>query len=302
MVQKSAFPAPTMIINADVLLPHLKEKVRPMQSDTSRHLICPFCEKRTKLNTLGDGRRKCTECGKKFRIHKVTEENKLQQYGEILLCFCLDFSAHRTAQITHHRYRLVSAYYDHFRTLIAEKSLPEEKVHLLSTYKGKAEMIHNKSRCRWCKTRMRAEDAEGKPPVFGVQFTESGEVYIDPLNDDDAVIHFHIFGAKQEEERQPDGYAGFICCGKFHRFNGKAKGAKDGAEQVWTWIRQRVRTHHGIWKRNTGFYLKELEWKYNNRSLDPDVQAKKIIEWMPADFLTSWSLKAGAAVEVQTSA
>ena len=163
---QSLFSAPTMIINADSLLPHLKEKVRLTHSDTSRHLLCPDCGIRTKLNTLGDGRRKCTVCGKKFRVHKVTEENKLQQCAEILLCFCLDFSAHRTAQITHHRYRLVSTFYDHFRKLLTEKNLPKEKIQLLSAHKGDIQVLHDKSRCRWCKSKIRPGKGRGggKPP------------------------------------------------------------------------------------------------------------------------------------------
>ncbi len=289
-----------MIISAESLLPHLKEKVRPTQMDASRHLLCPDCGIRTKLNTLGDGRRKCTVCGKKFRVHKVTAENKLRQCGEILLCFCLDFSAHRAAQVTHHRYRLVSAYYDHFRRLIAEKNLPLEKIPLLSERKKNALLIHEQSRCRWCKTKIRT-GAEEKPPIFGIQFKESGEVYIDPLKDDEAMLHFHTYGAKGPAEGSHEGYAGFICCSKFHRFTEGDHG-KDGAEQVWTWIRERVQTHHGIWKRNTGFFLKELEWKYNNRSIDPELQAQKIIKLMPMDFLTTWELKAVKVAAVQMSA
>lgn len=280
-----------MIINADSLLPLLKEKVRPTTSDTSRHLLCPYCAKRTKLNTLGDGRRKCTLCGKKFRVHKVTDGNKLQQCAEILLCFCLDFSAHRTAQISHHRYRLVANSYDQFRKLITERSLPQEKIPLLSEHTGDIHTLDNKSRCRWCKGKIRSSCVGGRTPVFGVQFQESGKVYIDPLKDDEAILHFHTFGSGEEAPGRQEGYAGFICCGKFHRFT-KDPNAKDGADQLWTWIRERVRTHHGIWKKNTGFYLKELEWKYNNRALDPDVQARRIIEMMPMNFLTTWSDKA----------
>src|SRR3989344_2622781 len=129
-----------MIINADSLLPHLHDKVRPTHSDASRHLLCPACGTRTKLNTLGDGRKKCTVCGKKFRIHKITNENKLQQCAEILLCFCLDFSANRATQITHHRYRLVSVYYDHYRKLLTEKNMSQEKILLLTTHRGAIEM------------------------------------------------------------------------------------------------------------------------------------------------------------------
>jgi hypothetical protein len=228
-------------------------------------------------------------CGKKFRVHKVTEGNKLQQCAEILLCFCLDFSANRTAQITHHRYRLITAFYNHFRRLLIEKNLPQEKIPLLSPYKGNAHALHDPSRCKWCNSKIRLDEAQGKPPAFGVQLRESGEVYIDPLKDDEAVFHFHAFGSREEAPGRREGFAGLICCGKFHRFTTEGR-AKDGAEKMWTWIRQRTRSHHGIWKRNTGFYLKELEWKYNNRSLEPELQARKIIELMPMNFLTSWSL------------
>ncbi len=277
--------------------------MRPTKSDTSRHLLCPDCGIRTKLNTLADGRRKCTACGKKFRVHKVTENNKLSQCAEILMCFCLDFSAHRTAQITHHRYRLVAVYYDHFRRLLAEKNLPEEKIPLLSlAHEGDIQMVHDKTRCKWCKSKVRANDAVRKPPVFGVQFRESGEVYIDPLKDDEAVLHFQSFGARDEAPGRLGGYAGFICCGKFHRFT-PGTHPNDGAEQVWTWIRERASSHHGIWKRNTGFYLKELEWKYNHRVLHPDRQAQKIIELMPSDFLKSWKLtEETRSKKVQTGA
>lgn len=120
-----------MIINADSLLPHLKALVRPTKSDLSRHLLCPDCGTRTKLNTLGDGRRKCSICGKKFRVHKSTDETKLQQCSEILLCFCLDFTAQTTAQITCHRYRLVALYYDHFRRLLTKQDVPAGKKTLL---------------------------------------------------------------------------------------------------------------------------------------------------------------------------
>ena len=279
-----------MIINADSLLPHLKQKVRPTQSDTSRHLLCPYCEIRTKLNTLGDGRRKCTACGKKFRIHKVTQETKLRQCAEILLCFCLDFSSLRTAEITTYRYRLVAEYYDHFRTLIAEKSLPQEKIPLLTAYKETLDIPHEKSRCRWCKTKKRTLEAGGQTPVFGVLFRNEQEVYIDPLKDEEALVYFHTLASREDALGSREGYAGFICCGKFHRFT-EDEQAKSNAEQLWGWIRERIRTHHSIWKKNAGVYLKELEWRYNNRSLLLDLQAKKFIELMPMDFLTSWLLK-----------
>ncbi|MFA7682349.1 MAG: hypothetical protein WCX61_04955 [Candidatus Peribacteraceae bacterium] len=217
----------------------------------------------------------------------MTEEKKLQQCAEILLGFCLDFSQNKTSQLTHHRYRLVANYYNHFRRLIVEKSLPAEKIKIISEPDIDIYVPHDKSRCRWCKNKMRIADKN--TPVFGVQFRQTGEVYIDPLKDDEAVLYFKVLGSEEKTSERFAGYAGFICCGKLHRFGTDAQ-ANDGADRLWAWIQERVRSHRGIWKKNTEFYLKELEWKYNHRSLDPELQALNIIELMPMNFLTSWSL------------
>ncbi len=55
-------------------------------------------------------------------------------------------------------------------------------------------------------------------------------------------------------------------------------------------------------KKQTGVYLKELEWKYNNRALEPDLQAQKIIELIPMDFLTRWAVTEEEKQTVQMSA
>jgi transposase-like protein len=195
------------------------------------------------------------------------------------------------SQITHHRHKLVAAYYGHFRALIAEKNLRAARVDPVGTY---IEILRTppreKSWCVWCESKMRSAAAGGKTPVFGVQFRNSGEINLDPLSDADSQQHFQRILSREEAPGCREGYAGFVCCGKFHRFE-ENKRAKEHAEQLWMWIRERVRTHHGLWKRNATSYLKELEWKYNNRFLDPDLQAKKFIELMPKDFLKLWSEK-----------
>lgn len=275
-----------MIINADYLVTHLKDKVRPTQIDASRHMICPDCGKRTKLNTLADGRRKCTVCGKKFRIHKVTVETKLRQCAEILLCFCIDFSPQKAAQITQHRYRLVSQYNDHFRRLIAETSVPQKGVVLPSSEAGDILTVRDPSRCRCCKRKIRLSDTTEKTPTFAIRLQDKDNVSIDPLNDDEVPSHCTANSSKGKFAEYP-AYAGFICCGKLHRCTQNGK-IQDDTEQLWALIKEWVRSHSGIRKKNIGHYLKELEWKYNNRAIHPDLQAQKIIELMPIDFLTSW--------------
>ncbi len=286
------FTALCMIINADSLLPLLKKKVRPLHSDASRHLICPDCGIRTKLNVLGDGRRKCTVCGKKFRIHKATTETKLQQCAEILLCFCLDFSARRTSVIAKHRYRLVIDYYEHFRRTIADSSAPTPYTPILSAEPEPTGLVQAKGKCRWCKSPIRLKKEAQALPVFGVQWRAAdGTLSINPLKDDQAHSLFPPAGVRAAGPAS-EGYVGFICCGKFNRFFQEEK-TKSEIEEPWKWVNEGMRNHHGIWKRNTGFYLKEMEWKYNHRSLTPETQAGEIIALMPANFLEKWSGQKG---------
>lgn len=134
-----------MMINADSLVPYLKNKVRLNKSDSSRHLLCPMCCIRTKLNILGDGRRKCTICGKKFRINKVTEGKKIQQCAQILLCFCLDLAARRTAQLTQCRYKTVHLYYKEFQILEEDEHAKNSERESNSVHRKVNSSLQNKS-------------------------------------------------------------------------------------------------------------------------------------------------------------
>lgn len=116
-----------MFLHTDALLPYLKEKVRLSKSDSSRHLLCPRCAKRTKLNTLGDGRKKCTICGKKFKHNKAADNAKIEEYAQILLCFCLEFSVPRAVQMTNYQNAIVARCYKYIQQLVVEHNLLEGK-------------------------------------------------------------------------------------------------------------------------------------------------------------------------------
>lgn len=276
-----------MIINADSILPLLKRKLRHMHSDGSRHVLCPCCRKRTKLHTLSDGRRKCSCCKKKFRIHKITEEKRLTQCAVILLCFCLDFSAKKTSQITGYRYRLVGEFYDHFRKLLLQISLPPNRIQLFTQRRQPMLVSKDKSMCKWCRNRARCGQSGHQPPLFGLKLSPKGEASIDVLDEEQTAGYAEMLESKEHQKALSDGYAGFICCDRFHRF-AKVKRMKDGTEHLWAWISERMRSHHGIWKKNIGFYLKELEWKYNHRSLKPETQAEIIVNQIPDDCFIAW--------------
>lgn len=257
-----------MFIQSDSILEALTKKAQSHAQDRSRHLLCPACRVRTKLYTLKDGRRKCSACGEKFNPEKKTDAARLKQSADVLLCFCINFTAKQASALSGYHYKLVAALYDDFRLLLAEQNLPPESIEHLTTVTAYDHSFHDGN--------------QSDSPVFGMKILPGKNVFIDPLFKSDSSTREH---AQSYAE-----YAGFICRGKFRRFSG-SKRVKDGAEQLWAWMNERLKRHHGIWKHHIGLYLKELEWKYNNRRLTSEEQALKITELMPDDFLAAWREK-----------
>lgn len=283
-----------MIIQSAAVLAKLIEKNQSEKQDSSRHLLCPHCLVRTKLYTLEDGRRKCTVCGKKFAPNKKTDKTKLEQYADTLVCFCLDFPAQKTSDVTNIRYRLVAAYYKQFRILLAEQNLVQEQMQLLMTVEKTDRMTSESEVLRHTKKDQYHKDTKkGDAPIFGVKYLTNGTVFIDVLQDDNIPFHFKtIFSDKNTiGVGRFAGYAGFIRGGKFLRFS-NANTQVSEAEHFWTWVKPRMLKYHGIWKKNTGLYLKELEWKYNHRLLSAEAQALAITDLIPPNFLELWSAKA----------
>lgn len=279
-----------MIINSDIVLSHLEAKVRQDTRATSRHLLCPRCKRRVKLYHLKDGRRKCSACGAKFEIDKETDETKLKQYADLLLCFTLDFSAHRAAELSGYRYKLVADSYMHFRKLLAEQSLGRGKIPLMLEIEQHCRGLHESEFCKRCARSPFCKGREkGDAPVFGVRQGEKGKVILEPLPEKATESSLNELLTQNATDRF-SAYSGFICKGRFHRFKDrpKQKGSV-GLEHFWSWIEERMRKYHGVENEYIGFYYKELEWKYNHRLLTTEEQAIRIAEFFPSNFLQSWS-------------
>ncbi len=284
-----------MIIPSEPILAAISEKARSHAQDGSRHLLCPSCRVRTRLYALKDGRRKCGSCGGKFTPSKKTDAVKLRQISDLILCFCLNFPARQASDLTSYRYRLVSAVYGDIRILLARQTLVPGKLALLTAVEHCNRAVRESDFCLRCRDRFGCRGRKsGDSPVFGVKILAGDRVFIDPLQDGEADMRLGKTAARYA------GYAGFICRGRFHRFadNGRPQ---DGAERLWAWMHERLRKHHGIWKRNAGLYLKELEWKYNNRLLSTESQALQIADLLPDDFLASWAGTARIRLDVVQS-
>jgi len=278
-------PRPTIpshrVICSDAIVTHLRSP--------TAHPLCPRCQKHTKLYRLGDGRRQCAACGKKFSPHGERRERKLRQLADILLCFCLDLPATEAAKITHNRQPTVDLLYRGIRRSIAETHWGPRRIQLSSTVETMDRGFSNSAFCRRCRKRPGCPGrTRGDASVFGVRIEQGEAIRIDPLNDELFLScgMYHppvVRGSSKESYAQ---YGGFICHGTFHRFADRKEDGHlhDGLEQFWSWAGERLRRHHGVRMANLGNYLKELEWKYNHRAIGPIEQACALIPLLPQEL------------------
>lgn len=272
---------PHRILCSDAILTRLK--------DGAARPLCPRCQKHTKLYRLGGDRRKCSVCNKTFTENGPRHQRRLRQIADILLCFCLDFPALRASEITGYRQPTVDLLYRKIRQAIADEQWGVQRIRLSSTL----ETTDRAFLSAFCKRCHKRPGCRGRicrdAPVFGVRIEKNGGVRLDPLSDE-PILRNGMYVPPIVRSAPKDPYAqynGFICHGTFHRFSNREDDGhmRDGGEQFWSWAQERLHRYHGIRTENLGMYLKELEWKYNHRAMDPLDQALTLIPLLPKELL-----------------
>lgn len=277
------------ILCSDTVLSHLRSSAEKEGHDSQKRILCPQCQKHTRLYRLGDNRRKCSVCGKKFTEKGERYERRLRQIADVLLCFCLDFPALRASEITGYRQPTVDLLYRRIRQVIAEEDWGTKRIRLASNL----ESTDRKFSSAFCKRCRKRPGCRGRlyhdAPVFGVRIESNGEVRLDPLTDEPLFQHGIycppiVRGIPKDPYAQ---YGGFICHGTFHRFSNRENDGHmcDGCEQFWSWAEERLHRYHGIRMENLGNYLKEIAWKYNHRAMGPIEQTLALIPLLPQKLL-----------------
>lgn len=292
-----------MIVNSKFLLAKLKKQIAPINYDDNKHLICPNCLKRTKLYKLGDGRRKCSHCLKKFSHKNKLESEKLKQFADIIVGFALNWTANHTSKYFSYRYSSVLWAYTIFRHLLVSESLGEDKLKgIIEADESYFGGINRKRNKKYRKPYVKRGRGTDKTPVFGIR-ERNGKVFIDILPNLSKKQINIIFKNKVERgsEVMTDefkSYKGLIYRGYIHRFveHGNEQYVKgsihvNGMENFWSWAKEKMYKFHGVFRKNLIFYMKEIEWKFNNRNLTPEEIAFEIVKLLPSDFLKIWSKK-----------
>lgn len=257
------------------------------------------------LIKLNDGRFQCRRCDYRFSIktesYLLKSQLSLDQWYELLFWFVYEFTANKTAKEVRVNQRLIHRCFSIIRQAIADYEEAEmEKffsgiVEADETYLGpKFRNRRKKARDYYRKVNAVKRGRGSKKlqqPIFGL-YQRNGQVFIKFIKDAGKRIIQQIIKGKivLESEVYTDtwkAYRGLKKQGFKHETidHGKEEYVKlkrtkkvhiNGIEGFWGWLKERLLKHHGVAKGNLIYYVKELEFRFNNRHLSTDELVQKI--------------------------
>jgi len=189
---------------------------------------------------------------------------------DILHYFCLELSANRAARELRLNYRTVMSRYMLFREKIAEYE--EETFRKL-----RGELEIDETYFGGKRKGKRGRGALNKAIVFGV-LERNGKVYVAVVPNVTAATLM-----KEIEEKTEKGSVFYTDCfksytslkqfGKHSRVNhektfGRGHNHINGLEGFWSFAKERFHKYHGINRENYELYVKEMEFRFNNRNED----------------------------------
>lgn len=199
----------------------------------------------------------------------------------IVLHFCQDLTAWETSILVKLNRHTVERYFTLFRRLIFKESLKEEKL------SGEVEIDES----YFGATRVRGKKGRGagrKIPVVGL-LKRNGKVYTKIVTGCSREELMPVIKGKVLEGSTvyTDGwksYDGLILYGYKHRriYHHKNEFARkrnhvNGIESFWSYTKRRLRKFNGVPKNKFLLYLKESEWRFNNRG-NLEKSLRKLVE------------------------
>jgi transposase-like protein len=264
---------------------------------------CPDCLYKRGFWRLSDARWQCRRCGKRFGILTGTNLERttfsLPETYELLHWFELDLTDNNIARRVEVDYRRVHRFLLRVRENI--RAYEERSIRLLG---GSVEVDESyfgprfKNRRKLTREKLRKEGVvkrgrgskELQQPVFGIYERMDGIVYIRPVADARKDTLQSIIREKVNIETTIysdtwKGYNGLedeyrdhkrVNHGEHEYRNGNAY--INGIEGFWGYAKERLLLHHGVSGDNFLSYLKEKEFRFNNRHLKPEDFIAKLLE------------------------
>jgi transposase len=239
---------------------------------------CPKCGYRRKIYRLSEGRFKCGRCSFKFNDFTGTYlaglRTPLNEVSHLLYLFVLGVPAYRTRRYVRVSLKTTQKIYTLFREAIYDHCMLELDEMMLSGEIELDEALYGGRR-----KGKRGWGAAGKHLVFGmyqrnghvltlpvsnrktetlipivVEHTKAGSLYYS--DDWHAYTHLSVRGSHVVVEKE-DGAP-----------KGKGRDHINGIEGFWSFSKNWLYQYRGIPKHHFPLYLKETEFRFNNRDKD----------------------------------
>lgn len=271
-----------------------------VQGKYRKKISCSNCSEKT-IVWLTEKKFRCRRC---WSISSLTTKTWLERskrslrlWYEIIWCFTLCLSARKAGRLLTVGGRDCWKMYQLIRYALVEKSKKQRRkitgtIELdESFYGGTFKNLRKKVRMELRRLGLNKRGGGAKyrkQPVFGI-FKRNGQVYLEPIPETKAKILSPIIKKKIKvgtDIFSDTGawYNGLVGLGYVHRTidHGKEEYVDgeihiNGLEGFWGLSKTNMHTYKGIQKKNWLLYLKEMEWRYNNRMLDFTEMTKEIV-------------------------
>lgn len=223
---------------------------------------CVYCDS-NRFYRLKDKRIKCKQCGKKYSL------TQLRKAILVLYYFYLELSASKTADELEIDYGVVHRKFMSFRKLIAVYCNEQAK-------KLNGELELDESYFGGKRKGQRGRGANNKAIVFGI-LERKGKVHTVIVENVSKDTLMKSIKNKTEKGSvfYTDGWKSYASLHQYGKHNiikhDKDKFAEghnhiNGIEGFWSYAKERFHKYHGINKKNYPLYLKEMEFRFNNRN------------------------------------
>lgn len=205
--------------------------------------------------------------GTRFSLLRISPS----QWLALIKLFELSTSARKASQEVHLNYKTTLRAYDILRRILVEELARNDEV-------LKGELEADEAYFGGKRKGNRGRGAGGKTIVYGI-LERGGKVSVNIVQDVSAesLMTETIKRVRRGSIVYTDkwrGYDSLMFCGYKHlnidhRYKFKqGKVYINGIEGFWSFAKERLIKHHGISRQKFLFYIKEMEWRYNNRGKD----------------------------------
>jgi len=257
----------TIVKNEDSAFRYLSKKCRK-----NGHRFCPKCTNR-KLWKLGSGKRRCSRCRYTFDelSGRWLNQSRLscQNWLRVLKLFELEVSTNKIASQLAVPYNTV-----HRAVMLVRHAILCSAADAPVLLGGEIEL--DESYFGGKRKGLRGRGSRNKTIVFGI-LGRRGRVSVSVVKDASAesLMNETVKKVRRGSIVYTDkwrGYDSLMFCGykhlnidHTHKFK-QGKVYINGIEGFWSFAKERLIKHHGISPRKFLQYIKEMEWRYNNRN------------------------------------